>query len=62
MDDKNKKKAPKKEEPGEDLSRRKAIRKMGYAAFAATTMFLLLNNPTRVHAQSPGPPDDDWEW
>lgn len=37
------------------ISRRVAIRKMGYAAFAGSTMFLLLNNPTKVHAQSPDP-------
>jgi hypothetical protein len=47
------------------MSRREAIRKMGYAAFAASTMFLLLNNPTKAYAQSqndPGDPGDDWEW
>lgn len=53
----------------EGMSRREAIRKMGYAAFAASTMFLLLNNPTKVHAASPGDTDpgdpgggdwDDW--
>lgn len=57
-------------EQNEGITRREAIRKMGYAAFAATTLFLLLNNPTKVHAQSPGddnPGDpgggdwDDWE-
>ncbi len=47
------------------ISRRSAIRKMGYAAFASSTMFLLLNNPTKVHAQSennPGNPGDDWDF
>ena len=44
--------------PGEGISRRTAIRKMGYAAFASSTMFLLLNNPTKVHAQSPDNPED----
>ncbi len=47
------------------ISRRTAIRKMGYAAFASSTMFLLLNNPTKVHAQSPNDPGDPgggWEW
>jgi len=52
----------------EGMSRREAIRKMGYAAFAASTMFLLLNNPTKLHAASPGegdpggPPPGDWDW
>lgn len=43
------------------ISRRKAIQKMGYAAFASSTMFLLLNNPTKVYAvsnESPGGVDD----
>ena len=47
------------------ISRRSAIRKMGYAAFASSTMFLLLNNPTKVHAQSPtdpGDPGGGWEF
>jgi hypothetical protein len=46
----------------DDITRRDALKKIGYAAFAATTMFLLLNNPTKAHAQSPGGPGDDWEW
>lgn len=45
--------------PGEGISRRAAIRKMGYTAFASSTMFLLLNNPTKVHAQSPEDPGDN---
>lgn len=52
-------------EEKEGITRREAIRKMGYAAFAASTMFLLLNNPTKVYAQSPGDPGDPgggWEW
>jgi hypothetical protein len=49
----------------QSITRRDAIRKMGYAAFAASTLFLLLNNPTKAHAQSPGDdnpggPGDDW--
>ncbi len=51
-----------KPEEKEDISRREALKKMGYAAFAASTMFLLLNNPTKAYAQSPGDPGDDWEW
>ncbi|TVQ94541.1 MAG: hypothetical protein EA393_00785 [Bacteroidetes bacterium] len=49
----------------DSISRRTAIRKMGYAAFASSTMFLLLNNPTKVHAQSegsPGTPGDGWDF
>lgn len=58
---KEKTKSEKELDEGTDISRREAIRKMGYAAFAASTMFLLLNNPTKVHAQSPPPADDD-DW
>lgn len=44
-----------------NISRRKALQKMGYAAFASSTMFLLLNNPTKVYAssQEPTDPGDD---
>ena len=58
----NKEKQNKKavEKPG--MSRREAIRKAGYAAFASSTMLLLLNNPTKVHANSPGDPGEDWDW
>jgi hypothetical protein len=43
------------------ITRRKAIQKMGYAAFASSTMFLLLNNPSKVYATSTpsGDPSDD---
>ncbi|MFP4366561.1 MAG: hypothetical protein ACLFQA_05655 [Bacteroidales bacterium] len=54
------------------ISRKEAIKKAGYAAFSATTMMLLLNNPAKVHAAStdnnnqgadPGNFDDDgFEW
>ena len=36
-----------------EISRRAALQKMGYASFASSTMFLLLNNPTKVFASSP---------
>lgn len=36
----------------QEISRRQALQKMGYAAFASSTMFLLLNNPTKVFASS----------
>jgi hypothetical protein len=42
------------------ISRRVALKKAGYAAFASSTMFLLLNNPTKVYAASmPSDPGDD---
>lgn len=49
-----KKKSTKKGE--EEITRRQAIGKMGYAAFASTTLFVLLNNPTRADQQSPNSP------
>ncbi len=55
-------KAGKKPEKKEVISRREALRKLGYAAFASSTMLFLLNNPTKVHASSPGDPGDDWDW
>lgn len=49
------------------ISRRTAIRKMGYAAFASSTMLLLLNNPTKAQVASPsnenpGDPAGDWDF
>ncbi len=53
------------------ITRKEAIRKAGYAAFSATTMMLLLNNPTKVYAtsdtnDSAAPPpnfeDDGFGW
>ncbi len=48
------------------ISRRQALQKMGYAAFASSTLFLLLNNPTKVYASSePGggtDPGDGFEF
>jgi hypothetical protein len=42
------------------ISRKEAIRKAGYAAFSATTMMLLLNDPARALSvsDSPGGPAD----
>jgi len=65
MNNKEKTKAALQTETNDGISRRTAIRKMGYAAFASSTMFLLLNNPTKVHAQSPNDPGDPgggWNW
>ncbi len=42
----------------QEISRRQALQKMGYAAFASSTMFLLLNNPTKVFAMSDNNPGD----
>ncbi len=39
----------------ESISRRQALSKMGYAAFASGTMLLLLNNPTRAQGNSENP-------
>jgi hypothetical protein len=67
MKDKDKIKINTQEADKEGITRRDAIRRMGYAAFAASTLFLLLNNPTKAHAQSPGddnpgdPGGGDWD-
>ena len=49
---------------GEKISRKKAIKKVGYAAFSAATMMLLLNDPVRAQSSSPvvPPPWDEEEW
>lgn len=69
MNDKDKIEEIKQEADKQGITRRDALRKMGYAAFAASTLFLLLNNPTKAHAQSPSDTDpgdpggggfDDW--
>ncbi|MCF8381529.1 MAG: hypothetical protein K9H49_18290 [Bacteroidales bacterium] len=45
------------------ISRKEAMKKIGYTALSATTMMILLNKPNKAQAQ-PGseelPPD--WEW
>ena len=47
------KKDPENHNTEQGISRRTAIRKMGYAAFASSTMLLLLNNPTKAQVASP---------
>ncbi len=46
-----------------NISRKEAMKKLGYSAFSATTMMILLNKPDSAQAQ-PGseelPPG--WEW
>ncbi|MFW5708319.1 MAG: hypothetical protein ACOCX0_02270 [Bacteroidota bacterium] len=46
-------------EEKKEITRREALQKMGYAAFASSTMFLLLNNPTKVYANSEVIPEPD---
>ena len=46
------------------ISRKKAIKKLGYAAFSAGTMMILLNNPAKASNSPELPPDwgdgDGW--
>lgn len=66
---KNIKKAGAKSPEKEGLTRRDALRKIGYAAFASSTMLLLLNNPAKGRQTTPpggGFPwddedNDDWD-
>jgi hypothetical protein len=44
--------------PGE-ISRREAMTKMGFAAFSAATMLLLLNKPEKAQAQDTSAAADD---
>ena len=50
---------------GRKISRKEAIKKVGFAAFSAGTMMLLLNNPAKANGSSPAPPppweEGDWE-
>jgi len=48
------------------VSRKEALRRMGYAAFATSTMLMLLNNPAKAQQNSdspdiPGDGDPEWE-
>ena len=58
------KKDPENHNTEQGISRRTAIRKMGYAAFASSTMLLLLNNPTKAQTNSedPGDAGEGWEF
>jgi len=53
-----------KEKENQKISRKKAIKKVGYAAFSAATMMLLLNDPVKGQSGSPGlpPPWDEGDW
>ena len=50
------------------ISRKEAIKKVGYAAFSAATMLVLLNDPAKAQSQtsdtsdSPAPLDPFDEW
>ena len=46
-------------DPGK-ITRKEAIKKVGYAAFSAATMMLLLNDPAKAQSQSPVLPPGDW--
>ena len=50
---------------GRKISRKEAIKKVGFAAFSAGTMMLLLNNPAKAQGSSPESPptweESDWE-
>lgn len=56
-------KIPDQKSTSKKISRKDAMKKMGYTAFSAATMMILLNKPDKAQAQ-PGsdelPPD--WEW
>ena len=61
MDDKDKRAES---NPGKDprkITRKKALKKVGYAAFSAATMMLLLNDPAKAQSQSPVLPPGDWD-
>lgn len=42
----------------EKITRNKAVKKLGYAAFSAATMMLLLNDPAKAQSDSPELPPD----
>lgn len=44
------------------ISRKEAMKKLGYTAFSATTMMILLNKPDKVNAQASPELPPDWEW
>ena len=47
-----------KDKPG--ISRKQAIKKVGYVALSAATMMLLLNDPAKGQATSTEPGDPTW--
>ncbi len=60
---KKKKKLSERFRKSSKISRKEAMKKMGYTAFSAATMFILLNKPEKSQAQPTSeelPPE--WEW
>ena len=53
MDSKDKKGNANHGKDPQKISRKKAIKKAGYAAFSAATMMILLNDPARASSGSP---------
>lgn len=41
---------------GKLISRKEAIKKVGYIAVSAATMMILLSNPSKAHAEVASPP------
>ena len=45
-----------------NISRKEAMKKMGYTALSAATTMILLNKPDKVNAQGSPELPPDWEW
>lgn len=58
--EKDKKAVENNQDKGEKISRKNAIKKVGYAAFSAATMMFLLNEPAKAVFHSPELPGD-WD-
>lgn len=43
-----------------NITRKEAIRKVGYIAFSAATMMILLSNPLKAQADTSPAPVDPW--
>ncbi len=59
---KNNKGSAQDKKPSRKISRKEAIKKVGYGAFSAATMMVLLNNPAKANSASlePNTPPE-WE-
>ena len=51
-----------KESVKKKISRKDAMKKMGFTALSAATMMILLNKPGKVNAQASPEMPPDWEW
>jgi len=50
------------EEPnGQLISRKEAIKKVGYIAVSAATMMILLSNPSKAQAETSPAPPPPWD-